>query len=287
MSMRCEEVRPLLAELVYEEVEPAVAEKIREHLGTCLPCRRHQNAFLAVRTDLQEWKPAEESVPHGMTFIAPTPKPAPPIWHSRIFQGLAAAAGFMFLAVLTAAATNMQVASGPDGWTVSTSFGQPAVQPEPEPLVVSLDQIPKLDEWFDARLESQFGSQLKSGGVVTLASMPTQQFLTDGQVQDMSRRVAAMLDSTLAERDLELGTRFENMEYLVESSLEQQTNNFFYATRDLVDDLEAEHRDQVFELGQEFGNVYSDTNRRLMEANLRIDNLENTLAAFTSRSPEQ
>jgi hypothetical protein len=51
--------------------------------------------------------------------------------------------------------------------------------------------------------------------------------------------------------------------------------------------LEAEHRDQVFEMGQQFGNVYSDTDRRLAEANMRIDNLENSLAAFASRSPEQ
>ncbi len=291
MSMRCEDVRPLLAELVYEEIDPALSEKIREHLGACLSCRRHQMAFMAVRSDLQEWKPAEESVPHSMTFIAPgVATTTTPIWHSRLFQGLAAAAGFMFVAVLTAAAVNLQVQSGPDGWTMSTSLGQPqSEQPaqEPAPLTVSLDQINGLDAWFDARLDNQFGNRLNDGGVVTLASMPTQQFFTDGQVQEMNRRVAGMLDSTLAERDLEIGAKLENLEYYVESSLEAQTSNFYYTTANLLDNMEAEYRDQVFELSQQFGNVYADTDRRLAQANFRIDNLENTFAAAASRSPEQ
>ena len=285
MSMRCEDVRPLLAELLYEEVEAGLAEQLREHLGGCLSCRRHQNAFAAVRRDLQEWQPQGQPASGGITFIAPAARASGPIWHSRVFQGLAAAAGFMFLAVLTAAAINLQVQSGPDGWALSTSLGQPPSLDEPAPQTVSLDQIPGLGAWFDARLDSQFDGRLSEGGVVTLASMPTQQFLTDGQLQDMNRRVAEMLDTSFAERDLELTAKFDNMEYYVDSSLEQQSNNFFYTTANLVDDMRAEHRDQIFDMSQQLGNLYYDTTRQLAQANYRIDTLENTLAA--SRSPEQ
>jgi hypothetical protein len=49
--------------------------------------------------------------------------------------------------------------------------------------------------------------------------------------------------------------------------------------------MRAEHRDQIFDMSQQFGNLYYDTTRRLEQANYRIDTLENTLAA--SRSPEQ
>lgn len=286
MSMRCEDVRPLLAELVYEEADAGLAEQLREHLSTCLSCRRHQMAFMAVRQDLQEWQPAEEAVPSGMTFIAPGAHRAAPIWHSRIFQGLAAAAGFMFVAVLTAAAVNVQVQSGPDGWAVSTTLGQP--QPF-EPPPVSLDQISDLDAWFDTRLDNQLGNRLTDRGVVTLANMPTQQFLTDGQVQQMTSRVADMLDTSLAERDLELdtkyGTRFENMQLYVDVGLDGQSTAFYYTVANLVDRMQADHQDEIFEIGQQFGNLSADIDRKVAQANYRIDSLEMSLVA--SRSPEQ
>jgi hypothetical protein len=289
MSMRCEDVRPLLAELVYEEVEAELAETLREHLGTCLSCRRHHMVFMAVRNDLQEWQPAEESVPQGMTFIAPGAHGAAPIWQSRIFQGLAAAAGFMFIAVLTAAAVNVQVQSGPDGWAVSTTLGQP--QPL-EPPPVSLQQIRDLDTWFNTSLDNQLGSLLADRGVVTLASMPPQEFLTDGQVQQMTRRVTDMLNTSLAERDLEIDARydakFENMQLYVDGSLDQQSNVFYYTVANLVDSMQADHQDQIFEISQRFGNLSFDTDRNLAQANYRIDNLEMSLAAASqSRSPEQ
>lgn len=287
MSMRCEDVRPLLAELVYEEADPGLAEQLREHLSTCLSCRRHQMAFMAVRQDLQKWQPAEEAAPSGMTFITPGAHRAAPIWHSRIFQGLAAAAGFMFIAVLTAAAVNVQVQSGPDGWAVSTTLGQP--QPY-APSPVSLDQIADLDAWFDTRLGNQLGNRLADRGVITLANMPTQQFLTDGQVQQMTRRVAAMLDTSLTKRDLELDTRygakFENMQLYVDVSLDQQSTAFVYTIANLVDTMQADHQDEIFEIGQQFGNLVADTDRKVAQANYRIDNLEMSLAA-ASRRPEQ
>ena len=288
MSMHCEEVRPLLAELVYDEIDPGLAEKLREHLGTCLSCRRHQMAYLSVRQDLQEWQPAEESTPHGMTFIAPGAHTAPPIWHSRIFQGLAAAAGFMFLAVLTAAATNLQVQSGPDGWAFSSNFGQSASF-DTAPATVSVDQIEGLDPWFNTRFNSQLGNQLTERGVLTRASMPEPQFLTDGQVQQVNARFADMINTSLEERDLELTrrmeTEFDNMRYYVDIGLEEQNTAFFYTVANMVDGMESEHSNQVFEITQQFSSLYSDTDRRLEQANHRIDNLM-SLAAPT-RSPEQ
>jgi hypothetical protein len=288
MSMRCEEVRPLLAELAYEEVAPGVAEALREHLGSCLSCRRHQMAFAAVRRDLQEWQPAEPGS-HGIRFITPENgrTAATPIWHSRWFQGLAAAAAFAFIAVLTAAAVNLQVHSGPDGWVMTTSFGQR--QPlETAPPVVALQQIPELNSWFDARfdaqLDNQLGKRLADRGVVTLASMPEQQFFTDGQLQELNRRVAGVLDNTLTERDLELGARFDDLEYRFNSSLDMQANNFIYTLTSLVDGMEAEHNDQLFQVTQFYENRLTDTERRVAEANWRIDSLS---AAALSRSPEQ
>lgn len=290
MSMRCEDIRPLLAELVYEEVDPGVAEQVREHLGTCLSCRRRQMAFEAVRQDLQQWQPAETPSPaHGITFIAPARHAATPIWHSRAFQGLAAAAGFMFVAVLLAAAVNFQVQGGPDGWALSTSFGQSQAFEAP---AIALEQISGLDDWFNTRfstrMDSQLGNLLADHGVVTLASMPRQQFFTDGQVQELNRRMTAVLDQTIAERDAERDTRLEtelaDLRYYVDSSVEQQANIFFYSVANMVEGIEAEHRDELFQLTQQYSNLYANQDRKLQEAFFRIDNL--AMAAPT-RSPEQ
>ncbi len=289
MSMRCEDVRPLLAELVYEEVDPGVAEQLREHLGACLACRRYQNAFTAVRRDLQEWQPEAAPVRGGITFIAPGARPGTPIWRSRIFQGLAAAAGFVFVAVLLAAAVNFQVVSGPDGWTVSTTFGEPRITQEPGPATVSLAQIPELDSWFDARLDEQLGGRLDDRGVLTLASMPSQQFFTEGQVRELDRRFTSALDERFAERDLQITDRleseFDTMRYYVDTSLEEHSNAFFYTLTNLVDGMEAEHRDQIFELTQYYSNLHADTDRRLEQTNFRVDSLLSIAAP--SRSPEQ
>lgn len=288
MSMRCEDVRPLLAELVYEEVDPEVAEKLREHLGTCLSCRRHQNAFLAVRRDLQEWPPARQRQP-GIRFIAPGAHETTPIWHSRIFQGLAAAAGFVFVAVLIGAAVNLQVQTGPEGWALSTSFGAPASMEEAEPPVVALEQVRGLDAWFDARLDDQLGTRLADRGVVTLASMPEQDFFTDGQMEELTRRMNAAFDETFEERNAELqttlDTEFANMRYYVDASVETQADVFFYSVANMVEGLEAEYRDQLFQLGEQFGALYANTDRKLDEAHFRIDSL--TTAAALTRSPEQ
>jgi hypothetical protein len=286
MSMRCEDIRPLLAELVYEEVDPELAEKLREHLGTCLSCRRYQMAFTAVRKDLQEWRPANDAAPSGMKFIAPGTSPAPPIWHSRVFQGLAAAAGFAFVAVLAAAAVNLQVRSGPEGWALSTSFGTQGLAPaEAAPPTVALEQIPQLDTWFNARLDSQLDSRLAERGVVTLASMPEQQFFTEGQVQELNRRINGIFDETFAERDLQIAAQLDDLEYRFNASLDQQGTQFFYSVANLVESVEADHRDQIFDLTQYYSNLYTDTDRKVEEANMRIDTLL-SLAAPT-RSPEQ
>lgn len=292
MSMRCEDVRPLLAELVYEEVDAAVAEELRDHLGTCLSCRRRQRAFMAVRKDLQQW-PEADAAPQGVTFITSDSRGRSleprPIWHNRTFQGVAAAAGFMFVAALTAAAVNLQVQSGADGWAVSTSFGQSPGFQEQEPATVSLEQIPGLDRWFNTQLDAQLGTRLQERGVVTLASMPRQQFFTDGQVEELDRRVTAALDETLAERDQRMNARIETtaaaLQVYVDTSVEDASERYFSIAANVVEGIEAEHRDRMFQVTRQFSELYANTDRKLEEANLRINGLLSLVP--TTRSPEQ
>ncbi len=284
MSMRCEDVRPLLAELVYEEADPGLAEELREHLGTCLSCRRHQMAFLAVRKDLSEWKPTEDTASSGITFIAPGAHMTTPIWHNRLFQGLAIAASFMFGAFLIAATVNLQLQSGSDGWVLSTSFSDQTVEisePAPgKPEVIPVDQIHKLDSWLDGELTTR--------GVAYAAALPSTDELTPAQMRLVSQRsaqiTAALIDQVIAERD----ARHEDfLRELVATSLDRHSEDFSLIFLDVIDELEARRDDAIVGL---MTDIY-DTRRKVDEANYRIDTLDNLVtqvaAPLERRDPEQ
>ena len=242
MSMRGEDVRPLLAELVYEEVDPGLADELREHLGTCLSCRRHQMAFLAVRKDLNEWKPTEHTASSGITFIAPGAHVTTPIWHNRMFQGLAIAAGFMFGAFLIAATVNLQLQSRPDGWVLSTSLSDQTLEisePAPgKPDVIPVDQIHKLDSWLDGELTTR--------GVAYAAALPSTDELTPAQMRLVSRRsaqiTAALIDQVIAERD----ARHEDfLRERVAISLDRHSEDVSLMFVDVIDELEADRKSVV------------------------------------------
>ena len=281
MSKNCEDIRPLIAELVYGEMESDVAEEVREHLGTCLSCRRHQMAFLAVRKDLQEWQPEAAHEPHGITFIAPGAHVATPLWSSRIFQSLAVAATFFFAAFLLAAVVNLQVESGPDGWAFSASLWEapagleqapdetlrtnnPATQVPVQPQLASIEEVPGAGEWL--------GEQLAARGFVPASNTPD---LTDAQWDQITDTVWEIVDAGIVERDAHTDQRFRD---LLAASEDRQTENFFMTMAGVYETVTADRRDEMDAFVQEMGLVYVDTDRRLGQVDARIDLLANQVA---------
>ena len=283
MSMQCEEVRPLLAELVYDEVDPGLADQLREHLGTCLSCRRHQMAYLAVRKDLNEWQPAEETSPSGITFIAPGAHTRTPIWGSRLFQGLAIAASFVFGAFLMAAAVNLQVQSGPEGWAMSTSFSDQTLDmsaPPEKPGLVAVDQIHKLDSYI--------GEYLTTSGVAFADDLPSHEELTLAQRQWVNRQSAQITADLVAQVIAERDAEHEGfLRQLVVSSLDDHSDEFQLMFSNVVRDLEERRTDDFLTLATDI----VDTRRKVNEANNRIDNLDNLVTQATAQperhNPEQ
>ena len=209
MSTHCEEVRPLLAELVYGEVDPEVADTVREHLGSCLACRRYQKAFEAVRGDLQNWQPAAEA-PRGITFIAPAPAVPPNIWSSRALRGLAVAASFVFGVFLMAAATNLQIHSNADGWTLSTSLWNAPASASPQQALdqARLAESPaintpeiqarpaSLQDFDQEELGRWFDEQIAARGLTPVSAPAPPVSLTDAQWQQVSTLVQDRLEAS-------------------------------------------------------------------------------------------
>jgi len=243
-------------------------------------------AFLAVRKDLNEWKPAEQTASSGITFITPGTRVTNPIWHNRVFQGLAVAASFMFAAFLMAAVVNLQVQSGPDGWVLSTSFSDQTLDiseaTREKPELVSVDKIHKLDSWLDGELTTR--------GVAYTAGLPNSDELTMAQMRLVSRRsaqiTAELIDQVIAERDAQ---HEDFLRELVATSLDRHSEDFGSILFDVITELEARRDDAIVGL---WTDIY-DTRRRVDEANYRIDTLDNLVTQATApieagrRNPEQ
>jgi hypothetical protein len=280
MSSHCEYIRPLLAELVYGEVDTDVAEEIREHLGSCLPCRRHQKAYMAVREELQRWQPAHEHIPHGTTFIAPGPHTVVPLWRSRWVQGLAIAAGFFSIAFLMAAAVNLELRSAADGWTLTTSLwnapamaaatipalgtaAEPAAPEPQEPLTVSVEQILGIEAWLE--------QQLAERAYVTAEQLGTIE-LTEPQVRQVSGLLAAESETSDARHERRLGE--------LVSAYDARMREFVtYNLASLHDDLQSRQSVAHSDIVSLVDLLQVDTRRRFEQTESRIDYLGNLVTA--------
>ncbi len=289
MSMNCEDIRPLLAELIYEEVDAPTAKVIYGHLEECTACRQHYAAFRNVRADLQEWQPV--GVPAGTTFIGMPASAQKASTGSMWLRGLAVAATFIFGLVLTAAAVNLQISSDAEGWTMSTSLWggdaasapaaqqQPAATPEtlspsdPGSAVrpVSLNDLDpqELESWLDAALTSRgMVPTAQAPQVTPVAAMPASDSLSPAQIQQVNSLMAERFNA----RDNEERYMFGSM---LAASETRQREEFNATLTSLYESLEAEREDALYMLVSELGLLQLDTDQRLQRTDSQIDYLMN------------
>jgi hypothetical protein len=286
MSKNCEDIRPLLAELIYEEVDAPTSKVIYGHLEECAACRQRYAAFRNVRADLQEWQPV--GVPAGTTFIGMPASAQKASTGSMWLRGLAVAATFIFGLVLTAAAVNLQISSDTDGWTLSTSLWgraidsepvaqqQPAVAPEalspvdPGSTVrpVSLNDVDpqELESWLDAALASR--GMVPADEAVQAVAAPPSDSLSPAQIQQVNSLMADQFN----ERDNEERYMFGNM---LAASETRQREEFNATLTSLYESLEAEREDALYMLVSELGLLQLDTDQRLQRTDSQIDYLMN------------
>ncbi len=123
----CDDKQTLIAYL-YGEIEPAARQAVAGHLAQCGACAAEFTALGGVRSELGLWV-----APHAELDFAIVKKselPAsnvlrPARWWNAVPVWAQAAAAILVLAA-GAAIANVQVRSGPDGFTVSTGWMPPA-----------------------------------------------------------------------------------------------------------------------------------------------------------------
>jgi Putative zinc-finger len=129
-TFSCDDKATLIAYL-YGEVDTAMRASIEAHLETCARCAAEVTALGDVRAELALWAPPDAEL--GFAIVRKSePPPAqvlrPAEWWRTVPAWAQAAAAVLVLAAGLGMA-NLQVRSGPDGFTVSTGWMAPAARP--------------------------------------------------------------------------------------------------------------------------------------------------------------
>jgi hypothetical protein len=156
-----------LVEYVYGEIDPAVRSAVDEHLAHCVACAAEVTALGDVRSDLGMWVPPDVQLDFAIvkkSELPPTNVLRPAQWWNVVPVWAQAAAAILVLAA-GAAIANVQVRSGPDGFSVSTgwmpSFDSSTTSSARDALAQG---TPPDQEWKQAlvSLEQQLRSEIRS-----------------------------------------------------------------------------------------------------------------------------
>jgi len=219
MTFTCDDKQTLVAYL-YGEVDPAERETVEAHLAGCAACAAEVTALGDVRSELGLWAPPDAEL--GFAIVrnavrnpvrnavkrsdapsAPVLRPArwwntAPVWAQAAAAVLVLAAG--------AAIANVQVKSGPDGFSVTTGWMSPALS-EPSAGEAGGRRVegPAVEEWKTAlvALEQQLRTEIRSGRAqatrVAAPATPDEATL---------RRVQQLLAASELRQQRELAMRF-------------------------------------------------------------------------------
>jgi anti-sigma factor RsiW len=153
----CDDKATLVA-YMYGEVDAAVRAQVDKHLAACAACAAEVTALGDVRAELGSWIPPDVEL--GFTIVRKSEQPAtvlrPAAWWRTVPAWAQAAAAVLVVAAGLGIA-NVQVRSGPEGFSVSTGWmNAPATAPAAVPA--------NNDEWKTAlvSLEQQLRNEIRS-----------------------------------------------------------------------------------------------------------------------------
>ena len=127
MKFTCDDKATLVSYL-YGEIDAATRQAVDAHLATCETCAAEVSALSDVRSELGAWAAPEVAL--DFAIIKKSELPAsnvlrPARWWSTVPAWAQAAAAILVVAA-AASIANLQIKSGPEGFSVSTGWMQPA-----------------------------------------------------------------------------------------------------------------------------------------------------------------
>ena len=151
--------KPTLVAYLYGELDTPMRERVDAHLATCERCAAEVSALGDVRAELGLWVPPDAEL--GFTITRKSEPPSatvlrPARWWSTVPAWAQAAAALLVIAA-GAGIANLQVRSGPDGFSVSTGW-------MPRAATVAAPAQQSNEEWRTAlvSLEQQLRNEIRS-----------------------------------------------------------------------------------------------------------------------------
>jgi hypothetical protein len=129
-TFTCDDKATLIA-YIYGELDAASRARVDAHLAACAPCAAEVSALGDVRAELSLWIPPDAEL--GFAIVKKTEQATvlrPAQWWTTVPRWAQAAAAVLVLAA-GAAVANIQVRSGPEGFSVTTGWMAEAVSPSP------------------------------------------------------------------------------------------------------------------------------------------------------------
>ena len=135
MKFTCDD-KPTLIAYLYGEVDQETRQAVDAHLASCAACEQEVTALGDARSDLGLWIPPEVELDFKIVKKSELPAATvlrPVQWWRTVPAWAQAAAAILVLAA-GAAIANVRVASGPDGFSVTTGWMPPAAPALSEPF---------------------------------------------------------------------------------------------------------------------------------------------------------
>ncbi len=155
----CDDKQTLISYL-YGEIDHDTRQAVDAHLAVCAACAAEATALGDARSELGLWVPPEVELDFAIvkkSELPPSNVLRPARWWNSVPVWAQAAAAVLVLAA-GASIANLQVRSGPDGFSVSTGWIAPAA-------VTSPDSAPPADQaWRTAlvSLEQQLRDEIRT-----------------------------------------------------------------------------------------------------------------------------
>jgi hypothetical protein len=201
IQFTCDDKQTLISYL-YGEIDHDTRQAVDAHLAACAACAAEVTALGDARSELGLWVPPEVELDFAIvkkSELPPSNVLRPARWWNAVPVWAQAAAAILVLAA-GASIANLQVRSGPDGFSVSTGWMQPAAVATP--AATSQGD----DAWRTAlvSLEQQLRTEIRSTREPAPRAAATTTQVDDATIQ----RVRQLIAESEQRHERALATRF-------------------------------------------------------------------------------